>query len=267
MNTRNITPNFPIWLKVSCYFLIIIAAAYIASIYPMLDSLFYYFAIAMLLSYIMLRQERKSLFSLGFKPENTKDWKHFFSGIGIGFLALSLTAGITILLNKGSLQFSGKVDVVYIQVLILIHFWSSFVQEFTYRGYPFQSMLKVYGPWTAQLVIIVPFAIMHLKLNTHITLNQFLMTLLTTGLGSILYGLCYIKTGKLLLSIGVHMGWNVAQALIPRSPEQNKTALFNLIQDPDSYKPINVLIPYLVVAVVMIVTVSSWKPHVNKIKY
>jgi membrane protease YdiL (CAAX protease family) len=90
------------------------------------------------------------------------------------------------------------------------------------------------------------------------------MTLLTTGLGSFLYGLCYIKTGKLLLSIGLHMGWNLAQALIPRSPEENRTTLFNLIQDPHSYKPINVLIPYLAVAILMIFVVSLLKPHVNK---
>jgi len=259
MSKTSISRTIPVWLKVSAYFLTIMIAAYVASIVPALDSIFYYFLVTLLLSFLMLRQEGKLLASLGFIPVSALDWKHFFAGLISGIVALSMTAFVTIWLTNGKLKLTGHIDPVYIVILLLIHLWSAFVQEFTYRGYPFQTLLKAYGPWIAQVSVTLPFAIMHLKLNMPITLSQFMMTWLTTGLGSVLYGLCYIKTGKLLLSIGLHMGWNVAQALIPRSMEEPKSVLFTLIKQDHSYHTLKVLLPYICITIVMITIISLIK--------
>lgn len=246
-------------LKVTIYFLAIIGAAWLAGRVTVLDSIFFYFGIALLLSFVFLRSEGKSLSDLGIRPESRADWKHFAVGVAVGIAGLLASAGLSIWLNHGHLKWSGRLDPVYLLILTAVHLWSSFVQEFTYRGYPFQRLLRSYGPWTAQLAITLPFAIMHFKLNIPITAEQFFMTWLTTGLGSILYGLCYLRTGKLLLPIGLHMGWNLAQALVPRSAEENKTALFTLTHDAGSYTPMNVLWPYIGVTVAMIVVIGRWR--------
>lgn len=259
MSIKTSSIVFSAWLKVACYFLIIIAAAWLASKIAVLDSIFFYFGIALLLSYLMLRAEGKSLLSLGFKPENRLDLKHFFVGLLVGIVALLISGGITIWLNGSRLEFTSHIDPFFLIMLLLIHLWSSFAQEFTYRGYPFQQLLKAYGPWVAQLAITLPFAVMHLKLNTPISWQQFLMTWLTTGIGSILYGICYLKTGKLLLSIGLHLGWNLAQALVPRSPQESKTMLFTLTQDERLYHPANVLLPYLGVSILLMLIISKMK--------
>lgn len=249
----------PAWLKVSVYFLILISAAWLASRVLILDSIFFYFSIALLLSFLLLQSEGRSLLSLGIKPKGWADWRLFFGGFGLGLIALLASAAMSIWLNAGRLEFTGRVDAVFLLILIFIHLLSSFAQEFTYRGYPFQRLLRSYGPWVAQLAITLPFAIMHLKLNTSFTAEQFLMTWLTTGMGSILYGLCYLKTGKLILSIGLHMGWNLAQALVPRAPQESKTVLFHLVQDSGLYQPLNVLWPYLGVTLLLMVFVW-WYP-------
>lgn len=251
--------QIPAWLKVTGYFGVIVSAAWLASRIPVLDSIFFYFGIALLLSYLLLRSEGRSLLSLGITPKGSLDWRHFLGGLVLGMLALLASAGLTIWLNGSRLEFTGRIDPVFLFLLILIHLWSSFAQEFTYRGYPFQRLLQSYGPWVAQLAITLPFAIMHLKLNTSISWEQFGMTWLTTGVGSILYGLCYLKTGKLILSIGLHMGWNLAQALVPRSPEESQTMLFHLVQDHGEYSPANVLWPYLGITLLLMVIIW-WFP-------
>ncbi|MBO9673243.1 MAG: CPBP family intramembrane metalloprotease [Sphingobacteriaceae bacterium] len=259
MERKKLIERLPVWLRVSIYFVVIIAAAYIASAIPVLDSIFFYFGIALLLSFLFLKAERKPLTSLGFVPTGASDWKNFFYGLGWGIIALLTCAALTIGLNGSHLKFNGRVDPVFLLILVLMHVWSSFVQEFTYRGYPFQSLLKSYGPWVAQLAITLPFAIMHLKLNASITWQQFLMTWLTTGMGSVLYGLCYLKTGKLILPIGLHFGWNLAQSLVPRSPDESKTMLFTLSQDGQYYQPLYVLLPYMGVTVIMMVLI--WRSN------
>jgi membrane protease YdiL (CAAX protease family) len=258
MTNHNITKKNPAWAKVTVYFLVIISAQYLASRVPVLDSMFYYFVIALVLSYLMLRAEHCSLLGLGFVPANASDWKNFFSGLGIGIIALLISAGITIWLNNGRLELTGRIDPVYLLILILINLWSAFAQEFAYRGYPFQKLLKSYGPWIGQFAITLPFAVMHMKLDLPFTAQQFLTLWLTTGLGSILYGLCYIKTGKLLLSIGLHLGWNLAQLLVPRSPTESKTVLFNLLQSEKDYHTLNVLLPYVGVTLVTMALVWWW---------
>ncbi|QEM07901.1 CPBP family intramembrane metalloprotease [Mucilaginibacter rubeus] len=251
MERKKLIDQLPAWLRVSVYFTVIIVAAYIAGAVPALDSIFFYFGIALLLSFLFLKAEGRPLTSLGFVPACATDWKNFFLGLLIGLSALLTSAGLTIWLNGGRLVFTGHADPVFLLILIFIHLWSSFAQEFTYRGYPFQRLLTSYGPWVAQLAVTLPFAIMHLKLNTGITWQQFFMTWLTTGMGSLLYGLCYLKTGKLILSIGLHFGWNLAQALVPRSPAECNTMLFTLIQDGQLYHPLYVLLPYLGITAIM----------------
>lgn len=259
MNT--VIPN---WAKVSVYFLVIILAAYLTSFIPALDSIFFYFAIAFLLTLAFMHAERRPLKSLGFIPKGRAGWKDFFAGLGIGMLMLALTVTLTLWFSGNSLRFSGRLDLVYLLILIVIHFWSSFAQEFTYRGYPFQTLLCRYGTLTAQLVTIFPFAIMHLKLGTHISPAQFGMTLLTTGLGSVLYGLAYIKTKSMVLPIGLHMGWNLAQALVPRSPKEAGSAVFIIEQGGDTYNPLAILLPYLgvtLLAILVLIWTSIFKKH------
>ncbi|MCD2421133.1 CPBP family intramembrane metalloprotease [Niabella pedocola] len=251
------------WLTVALYFTVVIGISWIASRVEVLDSIFVYFGTALLLSYLLLRREGLTLWSLGIKPSKSKDYRQFFSGIALGMIALAGTAGLTIWLNHGKLVFTGFPGPFFLLTLIFMHFVSSFVQEFTYRGYPFQRLLQSYGPWIAQICITLPFAIMHIKLNAPIDMKSFLITWLTTGLGSILYGLCYLKTGKLFLSIGVHMGWNLAQSIIPRSPQNSEGVLFKLVTDTKAYNPVHVLWPYLMISVLLIVLISR-SPLNNK---
>jgi hypothetical protein len=244
------------WLEVIIYFTVIIGISWIASRIEAMDNIFVYFGTALLLSYVLLRREGMTLWSLGIRPGQSADYLNFAGGIVLGALALACSAGLTIWLNHGKLVFTGVPGPVFLLTLILMHFGSAFVQEFTYRGYPFQRLLRSYGPWIAQVGITLPFAIMHINLNAPPDLNSFLITWLTTGIGSVLYGLCYLKTGKLFLSVGVHMGWNLAQSIIPRSPQKSDGVLFQLITDAKAYNPIHVLWPYIVVSILLMVLIS-----------
>lgn len=262
MENKNSIGRLPVWLRVSGYFIVIISAARLAGILPVLDSIFMYFGVALVLSYLLLKADRRPLSSLGFIPVGKTDWMDFVMGLALGVTALLVSAGLTIWLNGSCLVATGRIDPIFISILILTHLFSSFVQEFTYRGYPFQRLHESYGPGVAQFAVTLPFAIMHLKFDGTLSWQQFLMTWLTTGLGSMLYGLCYLKSGKLILSIAVHFGWNLAQSLVPRSPEKNKTMLFTLLQDPNQYQMINVLLPYIIVTLILMLFI--WRSKAFK---
>ncbi|MES2378691.1 MAG: type II CAAX endopeptidase family protein [Bacteroidota bacterium] len=235
----------PAWLKVLIYFLIMWLATFIAGIVPAINSLFYFFAVSLLVSWLFLRSDQLNLSSLGYYPQGKRHWKQLVYGIVLGCLMLVITAMITLTLTKANWHFNKGIDPIYILITFLMCGCSAYIQEFVFRGYPFQALLNKYGPWAAQLAITVPFGLMHV--NRSMSFHDVATVMLTTGLGSLLFGLAYIKTRNLMLPTGIHLGWNYAQVLIPRTSGADSKALISVTGNTISYGSFAILMPYLVI--------------------
>lgn len=252
MNNR--LKSLPAWAKVLAYFLVLWLATIVAGIIPALNDLTFFFAVSFSLTWLLLRWQRVSLLTLGIVPANKKDTGEFFSGLGIGALMFLCCLVITLLLTGDQWAFNPHVDPVFIFVLFLMNLWSAYVQEFVFRGYPFQTLLRQYPFWLAQFCIAIPFGLMHVHQQMGAAMVATVM--LTTGSGSLLFGLAYWKTGKLMLPVGLHLGWNYLQALIPRTAGGDTTGLIILRENHQHYGFANVVLPYLVV--VLIAFIGLW---------
>lgn len=247
--------NAPAWLKVLCYFLILWIATIIAGAIPMLNDFIFFFLIALVMSWGLLKLENQSVSSIGFWPRDKKMTADFFIGLGIGILMLIVTFIITILLTKDDWKLNGHIDPIFIAVTFLACLWSAFVQEFVFRGYPFQLLLKTYRPWLAQLLIAIPFGLMHLKHGMET--KEIIIVMCSTGVGSILFGLAYLKTRNLMFPIGLHMGWNYAQELVPRTTGGNTSALVLIPESHANYNMFNISMPYFLILLITILAI--WK--------
>lgn len=239
MIRKKITPL----VNVVIYFILLGAAMIIAGLIRPLNSQLFFFSLSFILSFMFLRREGKNITSIGFIPKNRINYLQFFFGLGIGVLMLIATTSLTFLLTGDQWVFSNKINLGFILPIFLNCFCSSFAQEFVFRGYPFQSLHTHYGAWPAQLVVMVPFGLMHVHLA--MSLGDFMLTLLTTGVGSLLFGLLYLKTKKLFLPIGLHSGWNFAQALIPRTSSNDINGIIHITQSQYHYTFFTVVLPYL----------------------
>ena len=83
-------------------------------------------------------------------------------------------------------------------------------EELMFRGYPFQHLIKRLGPWPAQGILAVAFALAHWG-NPGMHGATLAWASLNIGLASILLGLCYLRKRSLALPMGLHLGWNWAQ--------------------------------------------------------
>ena len=61
--------TFSTWLKVLIYFLIMWVATFIAGIIPSVNGLFYFFAVSLLMSWLLLRNDHLNLSSPGYFPQ------------------------------------------------------------------------------------------------------------------------------------------------------------------------------------------------------
>ncbi|WP_118953242.1 CPBP family intramembrane glutamic endopeptidase [Taibaiella helva] len=244
------------WMKVLVYFLILWSATAVAGTVPMLNDFLFFFLVALFLSWVFLKAENSTLSSLGFWPKDRTAARNFLKGLGIGIAMLLVTFVLTVWLTQDGWKISTHVDPVFIVITFLGCLWSAFVQEFIFRGYPFQELLRNYRVWIAQLLIALPFGLMHVSRG--MPAEQITMVMFSTGTGSVLFGLAFIKSGDLMFPIGLHLGWNYAQELIPRTAGGQINALVVFKESHKDYNAFLLLLPYFFVMIVTIILIRKF---------
>ncbi|MBN8783659.1 MAG: hypothetical protein ABS85_14810 [Sphingobacteriales bacterium SCN 48-20] len=244
--------TLPAWIKVSVYFIILWLGTLLAGTVTILNDFSFFLAIAVLVAMAFTGSLPQATIGCGFFPQRRQHLIQFAAGLACGICMLLVTAFITFLLTGDSWQFNHHPSLPVILLTFAFCLWSAFVQEAVFRGFPFQVMLQRYAPWIAQLAIAIPFGLMHVKQG--MSGQEIFTTMLCTGMGSLLFGLAYIRTRNLMLPIGLHCGWNYAQALIPRTqPGSTPDSLVIVSGDVADYNFLNVIAPYLLVVSLAIV--------------
>ncbi|HWV28467.1 MAG TPA: type II CAAX endopeptidase family protein [Dyadobacter sp.] len=254
---KKILINLP-WTRGLLYFVIMGAAMQVAGLVPLLNDFWFFFVISIACSGALLRLEGRSPGAVHLLPRNRRHWSQWAWGTVAGIGLLLVTAVITLFLTGDNWRVNYALDPVYIGVVFLSCLWSSVVQEFVFRGYPFQMMLDHYGVWKAQLFVAIPFALMHVQAG--MAFPAILTTALTTGLGSVLFGMACARTRHLALPIGLHAGWNFAQALVPRAAGGNMAKTLLIVTgDTERYNFGSVVGPYILVTLVAIGVIARLK--------
>jgi membrane protease YdiL (CAAX protease family) len=253
--------TLPPWLKVLIYFILLGLCTVVAGAVPVLNDFLFFLVAAIVIATVFTGSLLKATVGSGFFPQRKEHLLQFAAGTTIGICMLIVTATLTFLLSGAGWQINRHPSLLFILLTFLACLWSAFVQEAVFRGFPFQVLLQRYRPWIAQLALAIPFGLMHI--NSSMPLQDILLIMLTTGLGSLLFGLAYIKTRNLMLPIGLHGGWNFAQALIPRTQPGNTSNSLIIVSGSD-YSFLNVVVPYLLVICVVILLLSFYRPNTIK---
>ena len=235
----------PPWARVLFYFLVLALGTVVAGTVPVLQDFWFFMLLAVILSWLFLRAEGRTLRATRLLPEKKKHWFELGGGSLAGGTLAFITFALTVSLTGDQWKWIGVLDWGTVAILFLTCLWSSIVQEFVFRGYPFQLLHRHYGGAIAQWVVAIPFALMHLHPGLNNT--EIVLTILTTTLGSLFFGMAYLKTGHLALPIGLHFGWNFIQALLPRVGGDNSEALISVHGNEDHYTFWTVLAPYIAI--------------------
>ncbi len=203
----------------------------------------------------ILYLEARKLDSIGWRPQFTTHWIQLLTGTIIGMLML---IGCTFFI-KWQTRFHWQNTALpwsTIVMLLVTVLASAYVQELTFRGYPFQLLLKKYGVWPAQIIMAVFFGLMHIG---YMAFSEMVATMFTTGIGALLFGLAYIKTNNLALPTGIHFGWNFLQILFPRHPSLNGKGIVKIVEgsfNQTAFTPFTWMLPYVFVMIVVFIGIS-----------
>ncbi len=90
-----------------------------------------------------------------------------------------------------------------ILMLLVLILFGGVGEEMLFRGYGFQLLMGLLGPFATILPVSILFAIAHSA-----NLNVTGLALINTGLWGIILGAAFWKSGDLWLPVGLHVGWN-----------------------------------------------------------
>lgn len=88
--------------------------------------------------------------------------------------------------------------------------WVALLEEVLFRGFVFQRLVDGIGAPMALLMMGLLFAAAHWD-NPGMQGSTLAWATLDNGLGAVLLGLAFLRTGSLGLPIGIHLGWNWMQ--------------------------------------------------------
>ncbi|WP_285058505.1 CPBP family intramembrane glutamic endopeptidase [Pedobacter ginsengisoli] len=161
-------------------------------------------AASFLLSIPFAKWEKLSLGQLGVVPG-----KATLSKVGIGFLIGLLIAGLhlSLVLIFGHINLiSASPSFHSVALSLLLYLILATREEIAFRGYALRSLSYKIGPWKAQLIIAIIFALEHMAGG--FTWRQ---AFFGSSVGAILFGMAALRTKGIALPIGLHAAWNFGQ--------------------------------------------------------
>ncbi len=148
--------------------------------------------------------EGSSLVDVGF-AWNSAAVRNLLVGLGSGIVAAifvvlgPLLGGVAQLtrIPEGRLEWPSLI------FLIVVLLFGAIGEEMLFRGYGFQILMGILGPFATILPVAVMFALVHVN---NPSVNW--LGLVNTALWGVALGFAFWRSGDLWLPIGLHCGWN-----------------------------------------------------------
>ena len=140
------------------------------------------------------------------------------TGLVIGFLLFSATAGVVMLL--GGLTVDGVRGTGRLWSMLSMAIASGLFEEIIFRGIVFRHLETLAGSWIALFLTSAFFGVAHL-INPDAT--WFAALAIATEAG-ILLGAAYMLTRRLWLACGIHAAWNFTQGWVFSAPASRRAS-------------------------------------------
>jgi membrane protease YdiL (CAAX protease family) len=178
------------------------------------------------LSYLFLRREGRSLAVLGLDAS----WgrvRELVAGFAGGSLLIALIALVVWVVLPFPWSWNPGFSAGMAAWSLVWLLCGNAVEELVFRGYSFERLIAGIGHWPAQLVTALLFAVFHLANGW--TWQQ---AFFGTTVGSLLFGLVFVRWRSVPAATGVHVAVNWVRDLLLLDPPTAKTLLAPLSPRP-----------------------------------
>ena len=163
----------------------------------------------LLVTWICMRLRRQALSGVGLRMDAT--WlRHALFGIAFGAVEMLAVAASIFLAGGVRFEFDPARGYAALAYGAWFFTWVAVLEELLFRGFVFQRLVDGIGAPAALPLMALLFTIAHWG-NPGMEGSTLAWATIDNGLGALLLGLAWLRTGSLALPIGIHFGWNWTQ--------------------------------------------------------
>jgi uncharacterized protein len=207
-------------------------------------------AALLLLTFVMVRREGRMLGDVGI-GFGRRSVPLFLVGAVIGFATYALNIAV-LATAIGGLHLSRAPTIDWSAVALTVGtiLALSSMEELGFRGYPLRTLVPQLGPWAAQALIAVAFALTH-------RLYEWSWSSIVFGVlpSAILFGAAALASGGLAMPIGLHMGVNFARWALG---ERGSSGFFTVTVDQAAKARLERIAPVTGIAITLGMAAMLW---------
>ena len=210
-------------------------------------------ATLLLLSLAMVRREGRTLGDVGI-GFGRRSASHFLVGAVIGFATYALNIALLAVAVGGvRLTPAATIDWGDVALTIGTLLALSCMEELGFRGYPLRTLVPQLGPWTAQSLVAVAFALTHVLYGW--SWNSIVFGVLPSAF---LFSAAALASGGLAMPIGLHMAVNAARWALG---EKGGSSFFTMTVDRAATARLERVAPLTGIAITLAMAAMLWWWH------
>jgi membrane protease YdiL (CAAX protease family) len=164
------------------------------------------------LTLLFLRWDRRSSAAIGLDL-SWRSARELVYGLGGGALLVAAIALVIALVLPFPWVRNPRFNPTLATFSFLSLLYGNSVEELIFRGYSFERLIAGIGHWKAQLVTAILFAVFHMANGW-----PWQVALVSTTIGSLLFGLVFVRMHSVPAAAGVHVAANWMRDLTLRDP-------------------------------------------------
>lgn len=157
----------------------------------------------LLLTAAFLRWDGLRFVDLGLAPDGRTPLR-FAMGVLVGLALVAAHMGLLSVVGRVRWLPVESVDPGRVALAVAGYALLASREEVAFRGYPLRRLASGFGPWAAQILVVMVFIAEH-RLGGATWSNA----IIGSGLGGLVFGMAALATRGLALPIGLHAAWNV----------------------------------------------------------
>jgi uncharacterized protein len=174
-------------------------------------------ALVLAVTLVFLWWDKRPPSVLGLDPKPRR-----LAELALGFLGGALLVGVIALVMYFVLPFPWQRNAGFLPIQaawsLLYLLTANGVEELVFRGYGFERMISAIGHWPAQILTALLFAVYHVLHGW-----SWNAALVGTTLGSVLFGLVFVRWRSVPAALGVHVSGNWMRDLLLSDPPTVRT--------------------------------------------
>jgi len=167
------------------------------------------FVFTLLVTWACTRLRGQPLSSVGLALD--RRWvRQALAGTGLGMAAMLAVTALIAMAGGVRFELDPARSVTALAAGLHVFLFVALFEELLFRGFVFQRLVDGIGAPLALAATATLFALGHGE-NPGMQGSTQIWAMADLGLGALVFGLAYLRTGSLALPVGLHLGWNWMQ--------------------------------------------------------